>query len=314
MTLQTLQYITVIARYKSFSQAARSLYMSQSALSTAVKDLEDELGIRIFLRTNRGAELTPEGEDFLTYAKDILDRSNLLALRYKGSPDRKTSFSVSSQHLPFAVRAFEKLLSRDPCGSFDLAVRETSTNHVLYDVSTGKSDLGVLAVPDSHLPLLEKAFQTYHLHFTETARLCAYVFLQKQHPLAGKKQISVAELEEYPFVTYEQEDSPKYYTEEALILKPFQKTIHVTDRATKMLLIRNTDAFSIGVDLTNYNADLYFSDQNTEMTAVPLNEPDTEVVTGYIQMGGRMNPAICDAYISLLREELLQLKPPGMSE
>ncbi len=310
MTLQTLQYITVIAKYKSFSRAAKSLYLSQSTLSAAVKDLEDELGVKIFIRNNRGADLTPEGEDFVTYAKDILDRSNLLALRYKNHSAQQTNFSVSTQHLPYVTRAFQKLVSMEFSGRFDAAIRETSTSQVLYDVSIGKSDLGVLAVSRSHLALMDKAFQTYHLVFTEISTLSTFVFLRKNHPLAGKKKVTEEDLKQYPFVTYEQEDSPKYYTEEALLLNPFEQVIHVSDRATKMLLIRNTDAFSIGVDLPNYNTDIYFSEKDTELIAVPLDDKSAEVVTGTIQFQNRTENRICDRFMEYLQDQIEQLQLP----
>ncbi len=312
MTLQTLHYVIVIAKYKSFSQAAKSLYLSQSTLSLAVKDLEDELGIRIFLRNNRGVDVTVEGEDFITYAKDILDRSNLLALRYKDHTAIQTCFSVSTQHLPYAIRAFQHLIVKNFPNKFDIAIRETATSNVLYDVSTGKSEIGVLAISESHMPLLEKAFQTYHLEFVELAKLSTYVFLRRQHALAKRSSICIGDLQSYPFVTYEQADSPKYYTEEALLLRPFEKTIHVSDRASKLLLIRNTDAFSIGVDLPNFNTDIYFSEKETELVAIPLADESSTVTTGYIHQQQQTNSDICSHYILQLKKQIAQLQLPQL--
>ncbi|MDO4616621.1 MAG: LysR family transcriptional regulator [Lachnospiraceae bacterium] len=282
MTLQTLEYVIEIARRKSFSQAARSLYMSQSALSAAVKDLEDELGIQIFIRTNKGVILTTEGEDCLTYAKDILARSNLLALRYRDQKIQLTSFSVSCQHLPYAVRAFETLAAElDPTG-YDIAIRETATSRVLYDVSTERSELGILALYSNHISLMNKVFQNYNLEFKEVGRLKTYAFFRKDHPLAVHSSVTIDQLRDYPFVTYDQEDAAGYQTEEALLEVPMARQIRVSDRATKMLLLRNSDAFSIGVDLTNYNHDVYFSNKSTELIAVPIEDYKEPIITGYV--------------------------------
>lgn len=314
MTLQTLNYVVVIAKYKSFSQAAKKLYMSQSTLSAAVRDLENELGIHLFIRNNRGVELTLEGEDFLTYAKDILDRSNLLALRYRNEASANTHFSVSTQHLPFAVRAFHELIAErsdnDSAKVYEVAIRETATNNVIYDVSTGKSEVGVLAISETHLPLLEKTFQKYRLDFEEVASLDSYVFMRKQHPLADRESLSLEDLKEYPFVTYDQADAPGYFTEETLVMQNFEQTIHVTDRASKMLMIRNSDAFSIGVDLPNFNTDVYFARKATEMVAIPFVNEGERTITGYIHQHDHIVSEICDRYIEVLRDEIAKLELP----
>ncbi|KIR03362.1 hypothetical protein P261_02177 [Lachnospiraceae bacterium TWA4] len=311
MTLQNLRYIVEISKYHSFSQAAKSLYMSQSTLSASVKELEEELGIQIFVRNNRGVTLTPEGEDCLKYSKDILERSNLLALRYQEQKSLKTYFSISTQHLPYAVRAFQELSDSFP-EEYDIAIRETTTSGVLYDVSAKKSELGILAIPLEHFSLIQKAIYSYNLVFTELAKLKTYAFIRKQHPLAKKSIVSLNDLNSYPFVTYDQEDAPGYYTEEALFFKPLKQSIHVCDRATKMLIIRNTDAFSIGVDLPNFNYDLYFSNKDTELIAIPLSDFPNPMIAGYIHNNDHSLSENSLRYIDLLNKHIEQLSLPGV--
>ncbi|MDO4632473.1 MAG: LysR family transcriptional regulator [Eubacteriales bacterium] len=315
MTLQTLTYVLEIAKRKSFSQTAKALFLSQSALSTAVKELEEELGIQLFVRSNRGVVLTTEGEDFIKYAKDIVDRSELLALRYQTHNAGQTMFSVSAQHLPFAVRAFQKLMDQMGKAEYTFAMKETSLSNVLYEVSTGKSQVGILAFPKEHLELLQKSFASYNLSFTEMAELTTYVFLRRKHPLAERDSLRIEELEDYPFVTYDSDSDTAYHTEEALILEPLRQTIHVSDRATKMLLLRSTDAFSIGADLPNYNRDIYFRSRNTELRAVPLQNAAGRILTGYLKQTGVLLPERAEQFLELLQKEVEQLHlPTGQKE
>ncbi len=308
VTLQNLRYISEIAKHKSVSGAAKALFMSQSSLSGAVKELEEEMGIQIFIRTNRGVALTPDGEDFLTMAQDIIDRSDLLALKYQNKDTVKTGFSVTVQHLPFAARAFQDLLSDSFAEEYDVSIRETATNTVIYDVSTQKSELGVLAIPSRQLHQMMKAISSYNLAFTILAELHSYVFLRAQHPLASFSELSLDMLAPYPFVTYDQDEAPGYFTEEVLLFTPQKRNIHVCDRATKMLLLRNTDAFSIGIDLPNYIKDIYFQSSDTELTARPLKDFPEPVITGFLTLKEHPLSPLGQKYIENLSEKIGDLK------
>lgn len=314
MTLQNLRYIVEIANYKSFSRAAKALFMTQSALSAAVRETEDELGIQIFKRTNRGVSLTADGEDCLKYCKEIIERSDFLSMRYQRRNAVHTSFSVSTQHLPFAVRAFNELLEGIDMENYDVAIRETETNHILHDVGTGRSEVGVTAFLPSQLTLINKALYLHDLAFVELSRLKAYVFLRKKHPLADHESLSLAELKAYPFVTYDQEKAPNYYSEESLFFEPTMKNIHVSDRATKMSLIRSTNAFSIGVDLPNFNQDIYFRRRNTEMVAIPFEDQTDLIQAGYLIKNGRLLSPTGAKYVHLLVEHIDKLKMPLQDE
>lgn len=310
MTLQNLRYVVEVANCRSFSKAAKALFMTQSALSAAVKEVEEELGIQIFHRTNRGVSLTLDGEDCLKYCKEIIERSDHLAVRYQERNPVRTSFSVSAQHLPFAVRAFDELLGTLESGSFDIAIRETQTNFVLHDVSTERSEIGVLALLQEQLALLNKSLYVYDLSFIETARLNTYVFLRKTHPLAGRSVIALEDLEDYPFVTYDQEQVPSYFSEESLFYAPMKKNIHVSDRATKMAVIRNSDAFSIGVDLPNFNRDIFFQNSASELAAVPFADQPEPLLIGYLVKNGRSLSSIGQQYLKLLHKHIDQLRIP----
>ena len=310
MTLQNLRYVVEVANSKSFSKAAQSLFMTQSALSTAVRDVEEELGIAIFRRTNRGVTLTPDGEDCLKHCKEIIERADYLSIRYQSRNAVRTYFSVSTQHLPFAVRAFNALLETlDPEG-YDVAIRETETSRILHDVSTERSEVGVAALTAKQLSLINKSLYIHDLAFDEVARLRTYVFMRKRHPLAERDALTLDDLRPYPFVTFDQEQVPSYFSEESLFYAPMLRNIHVSDRATKMSVIRSTDAFSVGVDLPNFNQDIYFKRRNTELVAVPFEGQPEPILVGALTKNGRELSELARRYVGLLQEHIERLRVP----
>ncbi len=311
MTLQNLRYIVEIANHKSFSKAASKLYMTQSALSAAVKDIEEELGIQIFLRTNRGISLTPDGEDCLKYCREIVERSERLSMRYKNRDTLHTYFSVSTQHLPFAVRAFNELLSSNAPSHYNAAIYEVSTSKLLEDVSSHRSELGVLAVPEEQLRLLNKSLYANDLFFVQMAQLRKYVFLRKEHPLGDLERLTLEQLKPYPFVTYDRGTDPIYYTEESILYEPLDRCIHVSDRATKMSVIRSSDAFSIGIDLPNFNRDIYFKDSASELIAIPFENQSAPIIVGCLEKNGHVLSEIGQRYMELLSKHIKKLALPG---
>ena len=313
MTLQNLRYIVEVANSRSFSKAAKVLFMSQSALSTAVKEVEDELGTRIFLRTNRGVILTADGEECLKYCREIIERSDYLLSLYHSRNETRTSFSVSSQHLPFAMRAYQELMSVMP-DEYNAAIREGNTSAVLHDVSSDRSELGIVVFQEEQLDLMRRSLFIHDLQFNELANLSVFVFVRKLHPLAASKSLSLRDLQEYPFVTYDQDETPNYYSEEFCSFLSFKKHIHVSDRATKMFVIRNSDSFSIGVDLPNFNLDAFFRNrvpeiETVQMTAIPLADQVLPAKVGYLIKNGHSPGLLAEEYMKLLNKqiELLQL-------
>ena len=163
MTLQNLKYILEIADSRSLSKAARKLFISQSTLSAALKELETDLGVELFQRTNRGVTLTYDGEDFIRYAREIVEQTQYLEQRYHSRKSLPMRFSVSTQHLPFSVRAFIELFKEADTDTYDMAIRECDTNSVIHDVAGNKSELGILAIQESHLRTMEKLLVSYEI-------------------------------------------------------------------------------------------------------------------------------------------------------
>lgn len=307
MTLQNLKYVVAVAEHGSFSAAAKALYISQSTLSSAIKELEAELGTQLFLRSNRGIQPTPDGEDFLRYAREIVEQSRALERRYRHRRYAPTRFAVSTQRLPFAVRAFQRFMEQLSWNSYDIAIRECPTYTIISDVAAGKSDVGVVALHDQYIPALEKTFEINHVTFTELERLPTYAFLRRSHPLAKRDKVSMAELLQYPFVTYDQEADRSEYTEEVVFHQIAEKTVHVSDRCSKVALVRFTDAFSIGPDLTNSNADAFYSGMG-EIVAMPVEEISDSLHVGYLLQKNVAVSAAMAVFLDYLRDDIIVLK------
>mgnify|MGYP002603109152 CR=1 FL=1 len=134
MTLQQLRYATAVADTGTISRAAQQFFIAQPSLTNAIRELEQEVGLTIFHRTNRGVALTPEGEEFLGYARQVLAQMELIEEKYLGSAPVKHQFCVSAQHYSFAVEAFVELLKEYGGEEYDFRIRETQTYEIIEDV------------------------------------------------------------------------------------------------------------------------------------------------------------------------------------
>lgn len=194
---------------------------------------------------------------------------------------------------------------------YEVSIRETALSDVLHDVSSKRSELGIVAFQKEQKALIGKSLYIHDLQFTETAKMDKYVFVRRQHPLAERKSLTLEDLKDYPFVTYDQDEAPSYYSEETVSFKPLNRNIHVCDRATKMAIIRNSNAFSIGIDLPNFNRDIYFRAKTTEMTAIPFFDDTGPVSIGFLNKIGRGISEIGRLYLELLTSHIEQMQLPG---
>ena len=250
MTLQQLKYVVAIADKGSINEAAKYLFISQPSLSNAIKDLEKEIKITIFTRTNRGIQISSEGAEFLGYARQVLQQSELLEQKYLSGMPAKQRFSVSTHHYLFAANAFVDLIKEFGGEEYEFTFRETKTYEVIDDVINLRSEIGLIYLSDFNAPVIGKLLKESNLVFTELFTARPHVFLYKHHPLAQNKTITLEELEDYPCVSFEQGDQNSFYfSEEVLSTRSVKKSIKVSDRAAvvNMMIGVNAYTFSTGV-------------------------------------------------------------------
>lgn len=238
MTLQQLKYALTIADCGSMNEAAKQLFISQPSLSETMKELETEIGLDIFLRSNRGIVITPEGEEFLGYARQVTEQFGLLQSKYIDKKV-KEKFSVSTQHYTFAVKAFVETVKQIGMEQYEFAVHETTTISVIENVKNFKSEIGVLYENDFNEKVLNKMFKENGLEFVELFSCDTFVYLWSGHPLAKQDVITMEELDEYPCLSFDQgKNNSLYLAEEMKSTYEYRRLIKANDRATLLNLMR----------------------------------------------------------------------------
>lgn len=296
MTLQQLKYVTTIANIGSISEAAKRLFVSQPSLTKAIKELEKEMGITIFDRTNKGITVSKEGERFLGYARQVLEQAALLEEQYKSQSGGKKQFSVSTQHYSFAVNAFVELLKGAEIDQYDVSLRETQTYEIIDDVAHMKSEIGLLYYNDFNRPVLEKIIHTNELTFTELFTAHPHIFIGKTHPLAHKEVVSMDELEEYPYISFEQGDHNSFYFSEEIfstVVRP--KHIRVRDRASLFSLLLGLDGYTVSSGVIDKEVN------GENIISVPLAEEGLMHI-GYITNNKMQRSRLGQEYIHALEQ------------
>lgn len=249
MNFQQCRYVEVVARVGSFSQAAKELYMTQPNLSCSIKDLENELGVQLFTRSNTGARLTEDGHDFLKYAKRIIGELDLLQQRYHD--EFKKSFTVASHHYDFLSIPLAKVAQEFKQDYQEFQTIETTTKKILDSVASFEADLGIIYLDDENEHILTSALQYHDLEFTSLGEFPTRVFLRRDHPLAHKSVISETDLKGYNQIRFRQEQSGLNFDEDALDIHDQQRILYSNDRGTVMNLLCATDAYALGLGIVN---------------------------------------------------------------
>ena len=238
MTLQQLRYAIGIAKVGSFNKAAESLFISQPSLTTAIHDLEDEIGITIFNRTSRGVTLTPEGEEFIARANELYNHYESVLERYSKEEQKKKRFAVSTQHYSFAVKSFVNMAKKFNIDDYEFAIRETKTKEVIDDVTSLRSEIGIIYLSDFNRKYITYLLKEHDLVFQKLIDCKAYAYMWKNNPLANKPFVNLEDLSQYPCLSFEQGESGNYYfAEEILSTNEYHKTIKANDRATMLNLM-----------------------------------------------------------------------------
>ena len=246
MTLLQLKYVVEVAKTGNITEAAKRLYLSQPSLTNAIRELEKEMQITIFCRTNRGVTVTNEGDLFLSYARQVLEQTDLLTEKFTGKGAGSRHFSVSCQHYSFAVNAFVNVIREYGGKQYDFVLRETQTHEIIEDVSRLKSEIGILYTSSKNEEVIMKFIRQSDLLFEELFVAKPHVFLSSRHPLAAKATLSIEDLEDYPYLSFEQgEYNSFYFSEEILSTLDRRKSIKVRDRATLFNLVIGLDGYTV---------------------------------------------------------------------
>jgi len=281
MNINQLKYVLEVAASSSMREAATKLFVTQPALSASIRELEEELGILIFNRTNKGISLTPEGREFIVYAKKSVGQYAILEDRYLSVNRNRERFSVSTQHYNFAIRSFTEVIRKFSPEKFLFSIHETKTRDVLEHVRDMKSEVGIVSYSSANEAVLKKLLKEYQLDFVPLMTREAYAYVWKNHPYAGRNVVSLEELKKFPCVAFDQSDDSNFYlTEEAMADYDFEKMIRSDDRATTMEILAELNGYSIGSGMLSGD-DVILQG----LTAIKLKEEDPLII-GYITRSG----------------------------
>ncbi|WP_024834490.1 LysR family transcriptional regulator [Ruminiclostridium josui] len=304
MTLQQLRYVITISETGSLNKAAEFLYVSQPSLTSTVKELEKEIGITIFHRSGKGVSLTSDGAEFLLYARQIYSQYESLLEKYGKNGNLKRKFGVSTQHYSFAVKAFVEMVKSFDTSKYEFAIRETKTKDVINDVSTHKSEIGILYLSDFNQKIIRRLLSTNNLEFHKLVDCKAYVYLWKGHPLAKESSIHFSQLAEYPCLSFEQGDNSSFYfTEEILSTNEYPRTIKACDRATMLNLMIGLNGYTLcsGIICEELNG--------TDFTTVPFEDddlnPNSVMEIGYIIRKNTILSHMGSQYIEEIKKFLI---------
>ena len=280
MTIQQLIYVIAISEAGSLNKAAEKLYVSQPSLTESVKELEKETGITIFTRGAKGVTLTPDGAEFILYARQTVNQYNEIMDRYGKGEGVKKTFGVTCQHYSFAVKAFVEMVNSYDTAEYEFAIREARTGDVISDVANMRSEIGILYLSDYNRSAINKLLRTNNLEFTHLIKCNAYVYLANSHPLAKKKKITFDMLEPYPCLSFEQGDNASfYYAEEILSTKDYHRVIKANDRATMLNLMVGLNGYTLcsGIICEELNGDGY--------SAIPFVLEEDDKAAGIMEIG-----------------------------
>ena len=298
MTLQQLKYVIEVAKAKSISEAAKKLFISQPSLTNAIKELEKEMNITIFLRTNKGILISKEGEIFLGYARQVLEQAYLLEEKYLKQDKRKQQFCVSTQHYSFAVNAFVDIIEEYGHDEYDFSLRETQTYEIIEDVTRMKSEIGVLYINDFNKLVIQKILKEHNLIFHSLIVVKPHIFISSKNPLAKKKKVTMEELRSYPYLSFEQgEHNSFYYSEEIFSSVVRYKNIRVRDRATLFNLLIGLNGYTVCSGIIDENLN------GKDIVAVALDK-EGEMNIGYITRKDSLTSDLANAYIEALKQHV----------
>lgn len=300
LTLQQLHYMDEIVKQGSINQAALSLFVSQSSISNGIRELEEELGITIFIRHNMGMRLTPEGQKLHHQIQPLLNCEKNILTQYESRSPRPASLTISSLHFPFVTEAFVRLVSSKKESSYKFRLKEQNMQYLIDDVDLGDSEIGVLSVSDTNKNYILRVLSERNLSFHLLREMLPHAILSQNHPLANKTSLHLQDLEGYPYIAFNLEHSSPNYAEE-VIMKDFKfpkQVVRLTDRTSVYRMMHKITGYSIGSGILSADC------CSQSLVSIPIIQPKDSMRIGYIKPFHKTLSPLANEFLTLLQEEL----------
>ncbi len=247
MNILHMKYAVEVAKAGSINKASETLLIAQPNLSRSIKELESDLGITIFDRSARGMELTPDGEEFVGYAKSILSQIDAVEKMYKSGIPIKQRFSVSVPRATYISEAFAKFSRGISCDSAELFYKETNSSRTVNNVLSDDYKLGIVRYAEDHDKYFKAMFDDKGLSYEMISEFHYVLVTSKDSSLATLKEIKQSDLESKieiahadPYVP----SLPAAQVKKEEIGDNVKRRIFVFERASQFaLLSENSDTF-----------------------------------------------------------------------
>ena len=265
MNIQQLRYVVAIANSGTFREAAEKMYVSQPSLSISVRDLEKELGFKIFRRTSSGTFLTRRGMEFYEKAQELVKGFDIFQNQYANHEEEKDEFSIASQHYDFLPPTITTFSQRYPEYK-NFRIFESTTVQILDEVAQGHSEIGIIYLNNQNKKGIMQRIEKLGLEVIELIPFQTHIYLREGHPLAKKKELIMEDLVDLPTVRFTQEkDEYLYYSENFVDTSASSQMFNVTDRATLNGILERTNAYATGSGFLD-------SDSVNGITVIPLDD------------------------------------------
>ena len=300
MTFLQLNYIIEIYNCGSINIAAQKLFLSQSSLSSSIRELEQELGIKIFKRSNKGIALTEDGKEFIMHIRPIVEQQKMVESYYADKNNHDfSSFNVSAQRYPFCAKAFVELLTQQSSSKYSFSYIEAEMDKVIESVSERKSEIGIIFLSDMTEKFMNRVLASNDLEFHDLTVIKPRAFINVNHPLADKTSVNINELLDYPYVAFSRNNNESFnYSEEAILTEvgKFKKIIYINDRASCYNIVANTDCVSTGSGIlpAGYGDD--------RVKSIPIEDANDFMRIGWIKIKDITLTAQAEKYIEILKK------------
>ena len=197
MNIMHLKYAVEIDRTGSINSAAESLHVSQPNLSRAIKELENSIGVSLFVRTSKGIITTVEGERFLRHARKILKQIEDVERIYKKGKEKKASFSVSVPRVSYIAEAFSEFAKKTKANYGEVFYRETSALSAIKNVTEENYNLGIIRYAKTHDEYFKAMLGDNGLHCEVITSFTPMILMSSKSPLAERDKIYFADLKDF---------------------------------------------------------------------------------------------------------------------
>ena len=197
MNLLHMKYALEVAKSGSINKAAEVLMVAAPNVSRSIKELETDFGITIFERTQNGTKLTPEGEEFINYAKGVLRQIDEIERFYKTGAPKKQKFSISvprACYISEAFALFSKSLSKEAAEVF---YKETNSQRTIHNMTEHDYKLGIIRYAENYDKYFKSMLEEKGFQYELVTEFPYSLIMSADNPLAKKEVITFDDLTDY---------------------------------------------------------------------------------------------------------------------